>query len=59
MGGPPGRIVIYTRKIDEMAAFYCRHFGYERLHIEGDRIVELRPHGRGLTLLLHPASKGQ
>jgi catechol 2,3-dioxygenase-like lactoylglutathione lyase family enzyme len=56
---PLGRLVVYTRKMDEMAAFYCRHFGFEAVAREGDRIVELRPRDGGMTILLHPASKGQ
>lgn len=54
-----GRIIIYTKKIPEMTEFYCRHFGFAVHHIEGDRIVELRPQATGCTILLHPASKGQ
>ncbi len=58
---PPtlGRLIIYTRKIDEMIAFYCAHFGYSVLRQQGDRIVELRPNGAGAPILLHPAAKGQ
>lgn len=54
-----GRLVIYTRRIDDMAAFYETHFGYTAHRVEGDRIVELRPPGSGLSLLLHPLGKGQ
>ncbi|MCB6179737.1 VOC family protein [Rhodobacter sp. Har01] len=54
-----GRLIVFTRKIDEMAAFCCRHLGFEDLRLEGDRIVELRPKGEGIGLLLHPAAKGQ
>lgn len=54
-----GRIIIYTKKMDAMADFYCRHFGYQVLRQEGDRIVELQPQGAGIVILLHPASKGQ
>ena len=59
MTSPLGRLVIYTRKVDEMVAFYCRHFGFEAVRRDGDRIVELRPHNGGATILLHPASRGQ
>lgn len=52
-------LILYTSKTDDMAAFYGRHFGYTRHDIPGDRIVELRPPGNGLILLLHPAAKGQ
>lgn len=59
MPPPIHRIIIYTRKMQEMAEFYARFFGYEAVTRDGDRIVELRPRAGGLTLLLHPASKGQ
>ncbi|TDH37928.1 VOC family protein [Pseudohoeflea suaedae] len=59
MNTPLGRLVVYTRKMEEMAAFYCRHFGFEAVVRDGDRIVELRPRDGGATILLHPASKGQ
>lgn len=54
-----GRIVIYTRKIPEMVAFYERYFGYEGHQVPGDRIVELRPAGAGASILLHPLGKGR
>ena len=51
------RLVIYTKKIDEMTAFYCEHFGYSA-HIDPDeRIVELRPAEGGAILMLHKAGK--
>lgn len=53
------RIVIYTKTPQEMAAFYAAFFGYEAITGDSDRIVELRPPAGGLTLLLHPASRGQ
>ncbi len=58
---PPtlGRVLIYTRRMDEMAAFYAHHFGYVVLRSETDRIVELRPQAGGLTILLHPAASSQ
>lgn len=59
MAAPLGRILIYTRKIPEMVAFYSRHFGFEMHRSEGDRIVELRPSGPGATILLHPSGKTQ
>ena len=59
MPSPLGRLIIYTKKIDAMVEFYCGHFGYEAIRIDGDRIVELRPSGGGASILLHPASKGQ
>ena len=54
-----GRLIIYTKKLDEMAQFYCAHFNYERHDDPDDRIVELRPRGDGIPLLLHPAGKAQ
>ena len=59
MSPPLGRLIIYTKKIDEMVAFYCRHFGYVESRIEGDRIVQLTPSGTALPLLLHQAGNGQ
>ncbi|MEL6565274.1 MAG: VOC family protein [Pseudomonadota bacterium] len=54
-----GRIIIYTKKVDAVAAFYCTHFGFERLQLEGDRIVELVPQGGGAHILLHPMGTGR
>lgn len=54
-----GRIIIYTKRIEEMAAFYCLHFGFEALRLEGDRIVELVSQGTGANVLLYPMSKGR
>lgn len=54
-----GRIVIYTKKIDQMAEFYSRHFGFSVHRPDGDRLVELRPRDPGLTILLHPAAAPQ
>ena len=59
MSTPLGRLVIYTKKIDAMTDFYCKHFGFKELRNEGDRIIELQPQGTGISLLLHPASKRQ
>lgn len=56
---PLGRIILYTRKVDEMTAFYGHHFGFHAVRRDGDRIVELRPDKGGAPILLHPASKGQ
>ncbi len=53
------RIVIYTKRPDEMAGFYGSLFGYTRHQDTGDRFVELRPPGAGLTILLHPAARSQ
>lgn len=53
------RIIIYTKRLAEMAAFYSRFFGYQVIAAEGDRITELRSRSGGLTLLLHQAAAGQ
>mmetsp|Transcript_22545 Transcript_22545/g.36634 ORF Transcript_22545/g.36634 Transcript_22545/m.36634 type:complete len:121 (-) Transcript_22545:465-827(-) len=52
-------LILYTKRMDEMAAFYVQFFGYSVHSVEGDRIVELRPPGTGVTLLLHPMGKGR
>ncbi|MBW4706865.1 VOC family protein [Roseobacter sp. YSTF-M11] len=54
-----GSLILYTSKIDEMAAFYRDHFGYVRHDVPGDRIVEMQPGDTGPALLLHKAAKGQ
>lgn len=54
-----GRAILYCRQVEQTAAFYESHFGYQVSHDPTDRIVELRPPGDGLVLLLHPAGKGQ
>jgi len=59
MAPPINRIVIYTKRLPEMVAFYKRFFGFEAHQRDGDRIVELRPRSSGLSILLHPAAKAQ
>lgn len=59
MTTPLGRIIIYTKKTDELVEFYCRHFGFNVHQHEGDRIVELSPQASGIKILLHPAAKSQ
>lgn len=59
MGAVFGRVVIYTRKMEEMIAFYCRHFGFEVRRDPADRIVELRHPDGGGVINLHPAAKSQ
>lgn len=51
-------LILYSKAVDDMAAFYCEHFDYTRRDEPGDRIVELRPKSQGTILLLHPAAKG-
>ena len=59
MAPPLGRLVIYTKRVEEMAQFYCGHFGFSILRLEDDRIVELRPKNGGTSILLHPATSKQ
>ena len=58
MSPPLGSLILYTNKIEQMAAFYQSHFGYSVQAAETDRITELRPTKGGVPLLLHPAAKG-
>lgn len=51
-----GRLIIYTKKIEEMVTFYCRHFGFEDRRLDNDRIVELVAKDGGANILLHPVS---
>ena len=59
MAAALGRVVIYTKKMDEMAAFYARHFGFKVQRRDGDRLVELTPELQGIPILLHPAASRQ
>lgn len=59
MTPPLGRIIIYTSKTEAMVQFYCRYFGFEVHPRDNDRIVELRAVRNGISILLHPAAKGQ
>lgn len=52
-------LILYTSRLDEMAHFYGDFFDYSVHKFEGDRIVELRPPGPGVVLLLHPMGKGR
>ncbi len=54
-----GRIIIYTKKIEEVAEFYCKYFGFETLRLDDDRIVELVAQGTGSNILLHPLASGR
>jgi len=54
-----GRIIIYTKRLEEVADFYCTHFGFEVLRLDGDRIVELVAQGTGCNILLHPMPAGR
>lgn len=59
MSAQLGRVIIYTKKLEEVADFYCKHFGFDVLRLEGDRIVELVAQGTGCNILLHPMSTGR
>lgn len=59
MPPPLSSLVLYTARMEELAQFYCDHFGYVAHRDPEDRIVELRPPGTGTTLLLHPMGKGR
>jgi len=59
MSAPLGRVIIYTKKLEEVAEFYCKHFGFAVVRIEGDRIVELVSQSTGGNILLHPMSGGR
>ena len=52
------RIVVYTKKLPEMVAFYTRFFGFKAHQRDGDRIVELQPRSGRLSII-HPAGKGK
>ena len=56
---PLGRLVIYSKKIDAMAEFYAKYFGFAIVRKANDRIVELESKDRGTSILLHPASAKQ
>ena len=53
------RILIYTKRMPEMVAFYSEHFDYVVKEQPGDRIVELLPEAGGVVIMLHPAAKSQ
>ena len=59
MHPPMNRLIIYTKKVDEMIDFYTRYFGFQVQRQDDDRIVELTPSAGGAALLLHPAGKAQ
>ena len=54
-----GRVVIYTHKMAEMASFYQKHFGFDVVQKDDDRITELVHGDAGIGILLHPASARQ
>ena len=54
-----GRIIIYTKRLEQVAAFYCKHFGFKELRLDGDRIVELVAPAGGANIMLHPMGAGR
>ncbi|MEM6618858.1 MAG: VOC family protein [Pseudomonadota bacterium] len=52
-----GRLVLYVRDIDAVAAWYALHFSMAPRRVPGDRITELR--GPGAAILLHPLARGR
>ncbi|EJJ29655.1 VOC family protein [Rhizobium sp. CF142] len=56
---PLNRLVIYAGDVEETAAFYETHFGFKRMRLPGDRIVELVAQDGGANIMLHQAAKGQ
>jgi catechol 2,3-dioxygenase-like lactoylglutathione lyase family enzyme len=55
---PLNRIVLYARDVEATVAFYEKHFGFEALRLQGDRIVELVAQAGGANIMVHPAAKG-
>ena len=53
------RLLIYARDVEATALFYEKHFGFKRMQLPGDRIVELVAQDGGANILLHPAAKSQ
>jgi predicted enzyme related to lactoylglutathione lyase len=53
---PLNRLIIYTKRLDEMVQFYADHFGYSADDDPNDRITELTPAHGGAVLMLHPMS---
>ena len=51
------RVLIYCRNPKKMAEFYVRHFHFETMPDEDERIIELRPTTGGAILMLHQAAK--
>lgn len=54
-----GRVILYAADVEATVSFYCDHFGFEALRLEGDRIVELVHPDGGASLLVHQAGKAQ
>ncbi|MEI2296533.1 VOC family protein [Ensifer sp. MJa1] len=56
---PISRVILYAHDVEATIRFYERHFGFRASRNVGDRIVELIPADGGVSLMIHPASKGQ
>lgn len=52
-----GRIIIYAKNLEKMCTFYENFFGYKRLILPDDRIIELIPPSNGASIMLHPVAK--
>ncbi len=56
---PLGRIVLYVRDVEKTVDFYERHFAFQPVQYEGDRIIELIASDGGANLMIHLAGKAQ
>lgn len=56
---PINRIILYAHDVEVTVRFYQTHFGFQAQREAGDRIVELVPEDGGVSLMIHPAAKGQ
>jgi len=54
-----GGVIINTKDVPAMIAFYQTHFGFVTAPPDGDRITELRHPDGGGPILLHKAAKTQ
>ena len=59
MSAALGRIIIYTKRVEPLVAFYGTHFGFDALRLDGDRIVELVPRNGGAHIMLHLIGAGR
>jgi predicted enzyme related to lactoylglutathione lyase len=52
-------LTIYTKQMEAMATFYCKHFGFVASQDMGDRLVVLKSPRHGMAIQLHPTAKSQ
>jgi predicted enzyme related to lactoylglutathione lyase len=52
------RLILYARDVEGTVAFYEKHFGFRRMRMPGDRIVELVAQSGGANIMVHAAAKG-